>query len=547
MNKRSAGILLILLGAWVCPTQAFIDGFDTPHDFKTLGVEGTDWEALFGGGEPEALQVEAADGELTMASQGSYWNPEYDDAPGGDYGPFLYITVTGDFIATTRVTDFAGAVGAQVLNNYGGIQARTPGGELINREDIVQICYFPTWTGHIAWNHDDNVREEVGFTVPIWVGDSYATAREYSYLQLERRGDDFHFRISRDGVTWIPLTEQNVLYTGTETPVVRTRTDMPKTLQVGLIHGMASSEPGGFIRYDFFQVQQRLVTAEGSPVVKESGQTSADFTMSLRENNGPPEADVAVTIIPYALASADPAGNDPNDVLLAGAAGPGLPLTVVIPATEWDMPRTVSVSAVDDALAEGPEQIGLRFETASTDPDYDLHIGTDVLVRVVDNDAPDVCAEPTAGGTLVSESGDTDDVAISLATPPAGVVTVTLTSPAGQVTTAPQALTFTPDDWQTAQVVTVSAIDDDVVENDPHGGAVVLGVSSAADAGYQALQNVPPVPVTILENDCGAWGFAVLDRNTDCVIDLADFAEFAQLWLACTMPNEPACTDLRLP
>jgi hypothetical protein len=546
MNKRSAGILLILLGAWVCPTQAFIDGFDTPHDFKTLGVEGTGWEALFGGGDPEALQVEAADGELTMASQGSYWNPEYDDTPGGDYGPFLYITVTGDFIATTRVTGFAGAVGAQVFNNYGGIQARTPGGELINNEDIIQIGYFPTWTGHIAWSHDDNVRIETGQTGAIWSGeDTYAIAESYPYLQLERSANDFHFRISQDGTTWIPLTDEYGLTVGN--PVVITRDDMPATLQLGLMHGMSSQDPGGFIQYDFFEVQQRLVTAEGSPVVKESGQMSADFTIRLRENNGPPEADVAVTIIPYALASADPEGNDPNDILLAGAAGPGLPLTVVIPAAQWDDPRTVSVSAVDDALAEGPEQTGVRFETASTDPDYDLHMGTDVLVRVVDNDAPDICPEPTAGGTLVWERGDTDEVAISLATPPAGTVTVTLTSPAGQVTTAPQTLTFTPEDWQTAQLVTVSAIDDDVVEYDPHTGAVALGVSSTADAGYQALQNVPPMPVTILENDCGAWGFAVLDRNTDCVIDLADFAEFAQLWLACTMPNDPACTDLRLP
>ncbi len=95
--------------------------------------------------------------------------------------------------------------------------------------------------------------------------------------------------------------------------------------------------------------------------------------------------------------------------------------------------------------------------------------------------------------------------------------------------------------------MTISAVDDAVVENDPHAASIDFGFSSAADSGYAALTNVPAIGVDILENDCGAWGYAALDRNEDCVIDLADFAEFAQLWLACTMPNDPACDDLRQP
>lgn len=543
MKKKPAVILAILLLMCVGWAEAFIDNFDTPHDFKTAGVEGTAWDAMFGSGDPDALLVEIADGELTMASQGTFWNPDYDES--GDYGPFLYINVTGDFRATTRVTGFAGAVGAQVFSNYGGIQARTAGGELINNEDIVQICYFPTWTGHVVWIHNDNAREEIGFTVPIWVGDSYATAAQYPFLQLERIGSDFHFRISSDGSTWIPLTEQNELYTGTQTPVVRTRDDMPETLQVGLMHGMASSDPDGFIKYDFFQLQSKVLACSGAPIVKESGETSAEFTVRLIENNGPPDADVLITVTPYALESADAGANDPNDILLAGASGPGLARTVVIAAGDWDVPQTMSVSAVDDMLPEGPEQIGLRFEVSSDDPDYDMQLETKMLVRVVDNDAPDIYVEVSDGGTLVSESGGTDQLAISLATQPAGEVTVSLASPAGQVEADPQELTFGPDNWQDAQPVTISAVDDAVVESDPHAGSIDFGFSSAADSGYAALTNVPGIGVEILENDCGAWGYGPLDRNEDCLVNLADFAEFAQLWLACTMPNDPACADLR--
>jgi hypothetical protein len=45
--------------------------------------------------------------------------------------------------------------------------------------------------------------------------------------------------------------------------------------------------------------------------------------------------------------------------------------------------------------------------------------------------------------------------------------------------------------------------------------------------------------------ECGDWGYHGLDRNKDCVINIADFAEFAQLWLACTTPDESGCVDMR--
>lgn len=217
-------------------------------------LSGTPWTGYMGGGVPSALLVESSGGELTMTSQSTSWAPDYDDTE-MDYGPFLFTEITGDFVASTRVTGFAGAFDAQAFHNYGGIQARTPGGELINNEDIMQTAYFPTWTGHIAWSHDDNGRIETGQTGAIWTGeDTYAIAEAYPYLQLERSGNDFHFRISQDGAAWIPLTDAYGLTEGN--PVVITRDDMPATLQLGLMHGMSSHDPDGFIKYGFFEVKQ---------------------------------------------------------------------------------------------------------------------------------------------------------------------------------------------------------------------------------------------------------------------------------------------------
>jgi hypothetical protein len=52
---------------------------------------------------------------------------------------------------------------------------------------------------------------------------------------------------------------------------------------------------------------------------------------------------------------------------------------------------------------------------------------------------------------------------------------------------------------------------------------------------------------TLIETivSCGDWGNHEFDFNEDCVVDLADFAIFAQSWLACTTPNELGCEDAR--
>ncbi|MBW8016745.1 MAG: hypothetical protein FVQ82_11205 [Planctomycetes bacterium] len=67
--------------------------------------------------------------------------------------------------------------------------------------------------------------------------------------------------------------------------------------------------------------------------------------------------------------------------------------------------------------------------------------------------------------------------------------------------------------------------------------------ASSTDAGYEGLETT--VDVSITENDCGAWGTYWADFNGDCIVDIADLAEWASSWLACTTPNEPGCVDMR--
>jgi hypothetical protein len=222
-----------------------VETFATAHNYLTGGLGTFD-------GIVDANHITAIDasttrpGALYMASANSFWDP----GP----GPLMYKLVKGDFIATVKVTDFAGTLAAIAGNNDSGILARDP--NTAAGENWVSVNYFPTWTGFVARNTIASVRAELGQTAGTWLGtDTFALAAQYPYIQLERKGSDFHFRISADGVTFIPLTKETYagIYTGTQTPLVVSRPDMPATLQLGLMQCTYSTE-AGYAAFDDFTI-----------------------------------------------------------------------------------------------------------------------------------------------------------------------------------------------------------------------------------------------------------------------------------------------------
>jgi hypothetical protein len=107
----------------------------------------------------------------------------------------------------------------------------------------------------------------------------------------------------------------------------------------------------------------------------------------------------------------------------------------------------------------------------------------------------------------------------------------------------PTSLTFTTDNYAVPQTVTVKAVDDAVQETDPHTGTITFAVNTTAPA-YEDV-SVQALSVTILENECGAWGYSEFDFNQDCSVDLSDLAELAAEWSLCTLPYREGCVDSR--
>ena len=151
--------------------------------------------------------------------------------------------------------------------------------------------------------------------------------------------------------------------------------------------------------------------------------------------------------------------------------------------------------AVDDALAEGPQTATVSHAASSADPNYGgISIGS-VTANIADDDMASVSVAPTT--VAVTEGGASDAYDVVLTSQPTASVTVTITA-GTQVTTAPTTLTFTTANWDVAQRVTVTAVDDAAAEGS-HTALIGHGVSSA-DPTYDALV-ASDVFAAIADND----------------------------------------------
>ncbi|WP_201864484.1 malectin domain-containing carbohydrate-binding protein [Microvirga soli] len=115
----------------------------------------------------------------------------------------------------------------------------------------------------------------------------------------------------------------------------------------------------------------------------------------------------------------------------------------------------------------------------------------------------------TGGSTAATEGGATDTFTVALNSPPAANVTISVNGTA-DVTGSPTTLTFTPGNWSTAQTVTVTAVNDTLVEG-PETANITLAATSS-DASYNGI-SIAPVSVALTDNDTAAPGNIALNAG----------------------------------
>ena len=168
--------------------------------------------------------------------------------------------------------------------------------------------------------------------------------------------------------------------------------------------------------------------------------------------------------------------------------------TLAFPANST-APQTISVSIANDAVDEAVETFAV---TLSNVQQASLAGGGSTLSAagtITDDDERGVTVTPTA---LTVDEGGSGTYAVVLTSQPTADVTVDVTVPQGtDVSVDKTSLTFTSDDWETAQTVTVGAAgDDDAVVDD--AVTITHAVSSTGD---YAGETAADVEVRIAESD----------------------------------------------
>jgi hypothetical protein len=221
------------------------------------------------------------------------------------------------------------------------------------------------------------------------------------------------------------------------------------------------------------------VTPTTGLTTTEAGGT-ATFTVVLTSK---PATDVAI-----GLSSSDTG---------EGTVSPG---TITFTSDDWDAAQTVTVNGVDDLVMDGDIAYTILTAAATSgDTNYSAMDAADVSVTNSDDDVAGVTVTPTTG-LITTEAGATATFTIVLTTEPAGDVTIGLSSSdENEGTVSPGTVTFTSVNWSAAQTVTVTGVNDFVVDGDA-AYTILTAAATSGDANYNGM-DAEDVTVTNTDDD----------------------------------------------
>lgn len=177
------------------------------------------------------------------------------------------------------------------------------------------------------------------------------------------------------------------------------------------------------------------------------------------------------------------------------------PLSFIITPNNWNTATMFTVTGVDDAIADGTVHYRVTLSAQSSDPSYNGISLPSIPLDNVDNDVPGITINATTP-LETSENLTSTTFTVVLNSAPSADVTIAIeSSDTTEGTVTPAKLTFTPNNWNTAQTVTVRGIDDSEVDGDV-GYDIGVTVQST-DAFYNGMALMPLAAIN-RDNDTNA-------------------------------------------
>ncbi len=296
----------------------------------------------------------------------------------------------------------------------------------------------------------------------------------------------------------------------------------------------------------------------GTGAIREGGDLVAFLVTLSRRLTASETIDVPLSIGGTGVTTADWS----LEPAIGGGLNTGVTLsgqTTAIPQVSFSglgaQTATLTLTPVFDNTAEGD---GFETYTIALGPDGDgangfdrSTLGTNVGggadpssttnsfdVRVNDPPSPDVIITETGGNTRPIEGGTTDRYGMTLNTQPTANVTITATS--GTPTTAtvsPGSLVFTSANWDTAQSITVTGVnnDDDAVNQ----AVTITHAATSTDTDYNLTPD--PVTATVIDDEPT---FVLLAHNESRDLSTSPTSEGSELSINITLSRPLAIGEI---
>ncbi len=266
-----------------------------------------------------------------------------------------------------------------------------------------------------------------------------------------------------------------------------------------------------------------LVTTEGMGATGTPGMDQFSVVLTSQ-----PVADVTI-----ALSSSDTTEGTVSSAILT------------FTSANWNTAQQVDVLSVDDTIVDG--DITYTIVTApavSADANYNGIDPADVSVTNIDNDSAGIMVNPTSG-LLTTEAGGTASFTVALYTQPSAEVSIALSSSdTTEGTVAPASVIFTTANWNIAQTITVTGVDDSEVDGDI-AYSIITAAAVSADAYYNGID---PADVQVTNTDDEIPGAAVFAYKSVHQVGTASQPVIYEIALSNVgdddQPDDPASDEL---
>jgi hypothetical protein len=278
--------------------------------------------------------------------------------------------------------------------------------------------------------------------------------------------------------------------------------DIPQTIQ---ITGVDDTVSDGEINYQILtqptiseDINYNGINPEDVTVTNEDDDTAniqvtPTTGLITTERGETANFEIVLTSQPIADVTINLNSDNPNEGILSVNA-------VTFTPGNWDIPQVVTVTGINDNVVDDNIAYTIITDPAiSNDANYNGRNAEDINLTNIDLSEPFIVINPTTG-LITQETGSRDSFDIFLNTQPSNIVTLNLSS--SDITegvVSPTVINFTPNNWDIPQTVTVTGIDDNIVDRNINY-TIVTDAAISNDVNYNSL-NPADILVTNRDND----------------------------------------------